>query len=201
MDMTEGPFTGRGEKITGKQQGGRPPKFTPGEYYVRVRKGVHTKSQRGHGSYGGIECTVVKAVTSYTREENAPYGPSIRVGQTAGWVFPLHIGNDTKEYLAQGNLNNIAEALMATEGFEDCLTPAQREQLKGLILAEQSGDESADPSGAVVNLMVMNGGETFGGLPVRIKARDARGQGSQWLFCACDVHPVSAEELAEHYED
>lgn len=193
-----GPFTGRGKRITGNEQGGKLPKFTPGMYFVRVTKGVYRESDQGFGTFAGIETHIVKVAQSFTGEENAPYGATHLAGQGASWVFNLHVGNKQREHLALGNLNNIAKAIQDTEGFLKCLDDTEAEEYDRLLTAAEGG-EDVDPSAYLMDLLVSSGGEKFAGLPLRVVCRDGRGKNAQHLFAVCHCYPVSAREVAEHF--
>lgn len=198
MTAKPGPFTGRGRRYSGKQVGAKTPDRTPGGYWARITKGVAPfKSKQGHGDYAGVELVVVKHEHYYTAEENAPHGQSLAVGLAIGWIFNLHIGK-TWEEIADGNLNNIAESVMETVGFAELLSEEEAEKLDGLIEASEGGDQDADPSGYVLDLLTADGGEKFAGLPIYVRAFNCPNKGNR-KYCACELSPVTAEELAEHY--
>lgn len=194
-----GPFTGRGKRITGADPTGRTPKFTPGKSWVRIAKGVYRESEQGHGTFAGVETSIVKNQVAYTADENRPHAATRLPGQTVGWIFNLHIGK-TWEDIGTGNLNNLAESIMDTVGFAGMLSDEEADKLADLIDSAEAGDEDADPSGYVLDLLVSEGGEKFAGLPLHIEAVDIPNKGNR-VYCGCKVSPVTVEELAENYDN
>lgn len=217
--MTTGPFTGRRGTANADENGGRAPKFTPGDYYVVVQKGVYRESQRVNDAiYFGIETRVVKVLNGFSREENHPYAASRTPGSAASWVFNINRPSHLM-YLPLGNMKNLANALMNTHGFVGRLRGDPDEpdsELADLImlneLSEEGGElpeadkqrlglEQPDPYDYVLNILVSEGGERLAGLPLRVEARDARDpqKANANLFCACTLTPVTEEEFVAHF--
>ena len=155
---------------------------------------------------------MVKVISAFTKEENAPYGATRPEGSSASWTFnikqPEHL-----MYLPLGNMRNLANSLMNTWGFPQKLEP---EELTDLVMlneyategndlspAEQQrlGLAEPDPYDYVNNLLVGGGGERLTGLPLRIEARDGRDpqKANANLFCACRCFPVSQEEFESNF--
>lgn len=181
------------KRITGKGPAPRRPvKFSPGSYLVRVVKGVHVESQMGHGTFAGIECKILAVETKLSAEQNAPHDATRNPGTRAAWTFKMHTG--ALEDVSLQNLANIAEALIETHGFDDCLTADEQADLMGLLESAESGDEDADPVGYVLDLMMTDGGEKFSGLPLRIEAEGKISKAGN-LFPVCRCIPVTQTDI------
>lgn len=209
----QGPFTGKTGTRHADESGGRGSKFTPGDYYVLIHKGVYKPSQRVSGNvYFGVETRVVSVISGFSKEENAPYGATRPPGSGASWTFnikqPEHL-----MYLPLGNMRNLASALMNTWLFPSKVSEAELDDLvtlnklatEGGALGESDqkrlGLEEPDPYDYVNNLLVGGGGERLTGLPLRIEARDGRDpqKANANLFCVCRCFPVSQEEFESHF--
>lgn len=211
----QGPFTGKTGTKDADESGGRGIKFTPGDYYVLTSKGVYKPSQRVSGAiYFGVETRVVKVISAFTKEENAPYGATRPQGASASWTFNIK-QQDHLMYLPLGNMRNLANALMNTWLFPSKLTQQEIEDLVAVNALATEGGElpaelktrtglvAADPYDMVNNLLVGGGGERLTGLPLRIEARDGRDpqKANANLFCACRCFAVTREEFEANYSE
>lgn len=210
-------FTGKRSVKNATAQGSQD-KYTPGAYYAVITKGVYVVSTQYDGAtYFGVETAVMHVIQSNTAEQNAPYPASPRVGQSASWVFNL---NQRHQYLADGNIKNIAESIIDTVGFEaacgesfevfNYIWEAYEEENSlpeafclenGIVDPEGNAATDPDPFSWVCDRLIEEGGEMFAGLPIRVQARDARKKGAAAanLFTACILSPVSQDEMEEFF--
>lgn len=212
--MPRGPFSGRKTKIADAQEQGGRDKFQPGTYVAKITRGVYVESKNVNGAeYFGVETLVTETVSGKSAEENRPYQRSQRSGEAASWVFNLNPPNANHQYLADGNVKNLVNAIMHTDGFDDCLTEEEDEILGILMEAYEGGkdltdaemkacdvdDPSPDPFAYVANLLVEDGGEKFAGLGLRVVARDARDRKKVDArpFVACTCYAIEAEATAD----
>lgn len=214
--MPRGPFSGRKTSIADAQEQGGRDKYQPGSYYSRVTRGVYKESDQVAGAeYFGVETIVVVTTAANSSEENRPYERSQRANEAASWVFNLNPPNRSHQYLADGNVKNLAQALMDTMGFAERLTEEEDACLGMLLDAYEEGrkltseemeqaetdSNKPDPWAYVSNLLVADEGERFAGLPLRIVARDARNKKNTDArpFVACNCYGVDEDELEEHF--
>lgn len=211
--MPKGPFSGRKTRIADATPTGGRDKFAPGTYVVRITRGVYTESKNVSGAeYFGIETIVIDTISGKTSEENRPYERSQKPGEAASWVFNLNPPNRNHQYLADGNVKNLAEAIMKTDGFGEALTDDEDEILGFLVEAHETGrslteaemdkaevdDPDPDPFAYVANMLVDEGGEKFVGLNIRVVARDARNRKNADArpFVACTCYPIEESVAA-----
>lgn len=213
-----GVFTGK-RKIQNAQVQGSRSKFTPGTYFSTLSKGVYVESKNDNGTYFGVETTVVHVISGFSAEDNAPYAASLRRGQPGNWVFNIDL-KPTYQYLADGNIKNVAQAIIDTHGFEEAcgedfetfvtIYEAYEEdnplpegfcRENGILDSDGNPDTVADPFAWVSDRLIEEGGERFVGLPLKVVATDKRNKKdpNANLFTACTLSGVSAEEMVEYF--